>query len=140
VHDLSDGGVAAAACEMWLASQVDDRLQSPAYLDLVPPDNCPLHAWLFGEDQGRYLLAVEDRETMGELDELFATAAAANVPLSKIGYASWDALETNRPELAILGRWPAGSAGGHSAIFTLPLARLREAHEGWLPRYMGDSV
>ena len=35
-----------------------------------------------------------------------------------------------------------GQAGGDTlsapGLFELPLARLRDAHEGWLPGFMGD--
>jgi phosphoribosylformylglycinamidine synthase len=29
-----------------------------------------------------------------------------------------------------------GEAVGVEGLFTLPLARLRQAHEGWMPGYM----
>ena len=51
VHDLSDGGLAVALAEMALACGVGIDVTT------LPPG--PTHAVLFGEDQGRYLLAVE---------------------------------------------------------------------------------
>ena len=50
-HDLSDGGLLVAAAEMALAGGVGAVVRSPL-ADAV--------AGLFGEDQARYLLAVED--------------------------------------------------------------------------------
>ena len=48
-HDLADGGLLVALAEMVLASGIGADLE-------VPPDSDA--GWLFGEDQGRYLLAV----------------------------------------------------------------------------------
>ena len=50
VHDLSDGGLALAAIEMAFASGIGFALKGSA--------DVPLYAWLFGEDQGRYLVSV----------------------------------------------------------------------------------
>ncbi|UTP40824.1 phosphoribosylformylglycinamidine synthase subunit PurL [Phenylobacterium sp. LH3H17] len=104
VHDLSDGGLIAAAGEMALASKVGARLTISADL--------PAHAALFGEDQARYLLAVPNGY------ELLAAAKAAGLPAAIVGQAGGE-------DLAVDG------------VFTLPLAKLREAHEGWMPAYMG---
>ncbi|MES2897472.1 MAG: phosphoribosylformylglycinamidine synthase subunit PurL [Pseudomonadota bacterium] len=104
VHDLSDGGLIAAAGEMALASKVGARLTISAEL--------PAHAALFGEDQARYLLAVPNGY------ELLAAAKAAGLAAAIVGQAGGE-------DLAVDG------------VFTLPLAKLREAHEGWMPAYMG---
>ena len=104
VHDLSDGGLIAAAAEMALASGCGAQLNAD--------DELPAHAWLFGEDQGRYLVATAAG------DALLAAAEAQGVPARIVGAAGGD-------ELAAPG------------VFSLSLARLRRAHEDWLPRYMG---
>jgi len=103
-HDLSDGGLICAAAEMALASDVGITLHLPAR---------QLHALLFGEDQGRYLLGI------AEGVDLPALAAATGVPASVVGTAGGDGLAVKD-------------------VFALPLARLREAYEAWLPRYMGE--
>jgi phosphoribosylformylglycinamidine synthase II len=102
-HDLSDGGLAAAAAEMALASGVG------ATLDLIGDEP---HAELFGEDQARYLLAVADAAPV------LAAAKAAGAPARVVGQALGEAI----------------SARG---LFDLPLAKLRQAHEAWMPTYMG---
>jgi phosphoribosylformylglycinamidine synthase len=104
VHDLSDGGLIAAVAEMALASDVGAELKAP--------DEVPLHAFLFGEDQGRYLIATRAAEA------LLAAAEAAEIPAHVIGEACNDVL-------ALPG------------VFSLDLSRLRSAHEGWMPQYMG---
>jgi phosphoribosylformylglycinamidine synthase len=73
VHDLSDGGLAAAACEMALASGVGVALN---FGDLPHP-----HAQLFGEDQARYLVATTDPAAV------LTAAQAAGVPAVRIGLA-----------------------------------------------------
>ena len=49
-HDLADGGLYVALAEMVLASKVGADLEVPAEVDPT--------GWLFGEEQGRYLLAL----------------------------------------------------------------------------------
>ena len=104
VHDLSDGGLVAAAAEMALAADVGVVLNATSHEHA--------HFYLFGEDQGRYLIATTEPEG------LIARAHAAGVHASVAGQAGGDAL---------------ASAQG---LFSLPLAVLREAHEGWMPAYM----
>ncbi|MDZ4318782.1 MAG: phosphoribosylformylglycinamidine synthase subunit PurL, partial [Phenylobacterium sp.] len=78
VHDLSDGGLVAAAAEMALASGVGITLKLAGDL--------PAHAELFGEDQARYLVAVADAEP------ILAAARAAGVPARQIGEAGGEHL------------------------------------------------
>jgi phosphoribosylformylglycinamidine synthase len=103
-HDISDGGLLIAVAEMALAG---DR---GAEID-VPNDITPKHAWLFGEDQARYLVAVADPAAV------LSAAEAAGVPVKVIGRTGGDALKL--------------SSGHH-----ISLAKLRAAHEDWLPRFM----
>jgi phosphoribosylformylglycinamidine synthase len=103
VHDLSDGGLAAAAAEMALASDVGVTLALGTEA---------AHAQLFAEDQARYLLA------LAEPAAVLAAAQAAGVPARIVGKAGGDALAAE-------------------GLFALPLATLRQAHEGWMPAYMG---
>jgi phosphoribosylformylglycinamidine synthase II len=109
VHDCSDGGLAVTLAEMAMAGGIG------CTVDAVP-DGLSAHAFLFGEDQARYVLAVPDEEAEAILRE----AAAAGVPAARIG-----------------------STGGET--LTLPdeapisLERLRTAHESWLPAYMAGQ-
>jgi phosphoribosylformylglycinamidine synthase len=103
-HDLSDGGLLCAAAEAALAANVGVALFNPT-------THSPA-AFAFGEDQGRYLIAVPpSREA-----EAYKAAAAAGVPAE-----------------------PIGVAGGEEIVFEddgVALSALRRAHEGWLPSYM----
>jgi phosphoribosylformylglycinamidine synthase len=103
VHDLSDGGLTAAAAEMALASDVG--------VALSPPPGVSVHAVLFGEDQGRYLIATDAP------DEVITAADSAGVWAMRVGEAGGDSLSVE-------------------GLFTLSLARLRGGHEGWMPAYM----
>ncbi|HEX3699438.1 MAG TPA: AIR synthase-related protein, partial [Phenylobacterium sp.] len=104
VHDLSDGGLVAAAAEMALASGVGITLN-------IEPGPRAL-GMLFGEDQARYLVAT------AQPDFILGAARRAGVLADVVGEAGGDSLAC-------------------PGLFDLPLARLREAHEGWLPAYMG---
>ncbi|MCA3758453.1 MAG: phosphoribosylformylglycinamidine synthase subunit PurL [Phenylobacterium sp.] len=104
VHDLSDGGLVAAAAEMAMASGTGITLKADGAL--------PVQAWLFGEDQGRYLIGCLDPAAVR------AAAAAAGAPAEVVGSAGG-------PALACEG------------VFSLSLDDLRRRHEGWMPAYMG---
>jgi phosphoribosylformylglycinamidine synthase subunit PurL len=105
-HDLSDGGLAVAVAEMCLASGMGATVR-------VPGDVPSVAGWLFGEDQGRYLLAVApDR-----LEALLESARREGVLARRVGTTGGRAL----------------TLGGADAICWDELAR---AHERWLPALM----
>jgi len=103
-HDLSDGGLLVGAAEMALAGNIGVTLDGDA------TGAVPLHAWLFGEDQARYLIATDTPDT------ILAAASAAGVPAAQVGITGGDGV-------AISG-------------FSARLSALREAHESWLPNFM----
>jgi phosphoribosylformylglycinamidine synthase len=103
-HDVSDGGLLVAVAEMALAGHAGARL-------LPGPEGIAPHAFWFGEDQARYLLAVEDAPA------LLAAAAAAGVAASLLG-------TTGGPDLTL----PSGD--------TISLIELRAVHERFLPALM----
>ena len=113
VHDLSDGGLLIAAAEMAMASKVGAMLTLSGEL--------PDHSALLGEDQARYLIALDQVN----LDHLDSAAEAAGVPYEVIGQAGGC-------ELAVQGR------GG--LLFALDLDDLSGAHEGWMPSFMDAPV
>ena len=106
-HDVSDGGLYVAVAEMAMASGIG--------ADIAPPDDAPaLHAWLFGEDQGRYVVTTTDA------DAVLAAAADAGVPAARIGATGGERL----------------TVGGAHAI---SIKELSAAHEGWMPGYMSAA-
>jgi phosphoribosylformylglycinamidine synthase subunit PurL len=106
VHDLSDGGIALALAEMAMAGNVGAEITAF-------PEGFPLHAFLFGEDQARYLIAVDEDVAADILYE----AGAIGVPAVTLGITGGDAL--------IL---PSRQA--------ISVKQLKAAHEAWLPEYM----
>jgi len=106
-HDLSDGGLLVALAEMAMAGGTG------AVLD-AGPEGLPAHGWWFGEDQGRYILAVADGAAV------LAAAAAAGVPATHIGRSSGEDLVL---------------PGGQS----ISVASLVEAHERTLPELMREA-
>ena len=80
----------------------------------IPADAPNRPRWLFGEDQARYLV-----ETAAP-DTILREAEAAGVPASLLG-------KTGRMTLTVTGEAP------------ISLNELRDAHEGWFPRYMANE-
>ena len=105
-HDLSDGGLVGAAAEMAMASGVGVALGG--VFDL------PAHVFLFGEDQGRYLIGSSEPRAIMD------AATRAGVPVAIVGAARGEALAVN-------------------GLFDVPLSDLHQANEGWLPGYMGAA-
>jgi phosphoribosylformylglycinamidine synthase len=68
-HDLSDGGLAIAAAEMAIMGKVGIILSGVSL------------AWLFGEDQGRYLISCWPEEEA----EILNIAKKMSVPAIKVG-------------------------------------------------------
>ncbi|SFU60379.1 phosphoribosylformylglycinamidine synthase [Methylobacterium sp. 174MFSha1.1] len=110
VHDLSDGGLAVAVAEMALAGKIGAVLPEC-------PLPVPCHAYLFGEDQGRYLLAVEP----DAVADLLYSASAQGIDAAVIGVTGADSLTLPGDEI-------------------VDLETLRQAHEGWLPTYMAGPA
>jgi phosphoribosylformylglycinamidine synthase len=105
VHDCSDGGLAVAVAEMAMAGGIGAEIGAP--------EGVPLHGFLFGEDQARYVLAVDPDHAPDILYE----AGALGIPAAMIGATGGDSLIC-----------PDGTS--------ISVAELKSAHEAWLPDYM----
>jgi phosphoribosylformylglycinamidine synthase len=101
-HDVSDGGMLIAVAEMLLAAGQGAVLQM-SETDIAP------HAYWFGEDQARYVLAAAPR---WRLD------------LEKAGCQCLG--EIGGKELTLAGQ------------MHISLEEMRQIHEEWLPRFMGE--
>ena len=110
VHDLSDGGLAVAVAEMAMAGDLG------ATLPAVPDGALPAHAYLFGEDQGRYLIAVPAEAAA----DLLYSASAQGIDAATVGIVGGDNLVLPGDE-------------------TVSVAALKAAHEGWFPAYMASQ-
>ena len=103
-HDCSDGGLLVAIAEMAMAGRVGVRLSAG-------PRDIPSHAFWFGEDQGRYVLAVPDSAGM------LRAAEAAGLSALRLGTSGGQDLTL-----------PDGG--------TISVTRLREMHEHFFPAFM----
>ncbi len=106
VHDASDGGLLVAIAEMALAGGMGVEL-------FAYEGRLPVHAVWFGEDQGRYVLAVDPMQAEEVLERARLLALPARI-VARTG----------------------GEAIGLKGEPPLPLNDLRAAHEAWLPGYM----
>jgi phosphoribosylformylglycinamidine synthase len=104
VHDLSDGGLLVALAEMAMPRGIGAQLGANTI------------AFLFGEDQGRYIVAVSGADA----DHVMAAVTKAGVPAALLGRTGGD-------KIAI---------GGHESV---TISALRHTHESWLPAYMGGK-
>jgi phosphoribosylformylglycinamidine synthase len=139
VHDVSDGGLAVAVAEMAVAGGIgaDLRLALDAQLPRYPPPlggegsvggantgvpeapapvPHPDPALWFGEDQARYVVTVRESDTAAVLD----LAGVNRVPMRRIGTTGGGALML-------------------PAQRSIPVVRLRERFENWLPGYMSGG-
>jgi phosphoribosylformylglycinamidine synthase len=110
-HDVSDGGLLCALAEMALAGNRGFALAAPKDADAPP-----LHAWLFGEDQSRYIVTAQDG------DAVLKAAHQAGILAFAAGKTRGDGDLTLDSRLLI------------------SLKDLRSAHEGWLPDYMAQEL
>jgi phosphoribosylformylglycinamidine synthase len=102
-HDISDGGVLVAVAEMAMAGNIGASVNSSG--------KTPLLAWLFGEDQARYVVTTKDSEA------IVSAAKMHGVPATIIGRTGGVALTVDDTH-------------------TISVKALQESHEYWLPNYM----
>ena len=107
-HDLSDGGLLVGLAEMCLAGGTGAQVALPGGNAVAS------HAFLYGEDQARYLVACNSGE------EMVQAARAVGVPAAILGYSGGASLEVE-------------------SLLSLRLDDLRSAHEAWLPEYMNAT-
>jgi len=109
-HDVSDGGVAVALAEMALAGDMGVMVNEEQPFGVAGS--------LFGEDQGLYLVTVND----GCLADFMAEAHRADVPVDPLGRTI---------KSRIIFELPEGD-------YAVTLSDLRTAHETFFPALMGE--
>lgn len=107
-HDLSDGGLALALAEMVIKSKKGIKAQLTGQ---TPP-----HAELFGEDQARYLIAVNAYK----LPKVIEAGKQSSVDLQVVGKVEGDYLEVENQ-------------------FKLSVDSLHDAYENWFPNFMDNK-
>ncbi len=108
-HDISDGGALVALAEMCLASFNEGNIGCAVDIQAS-------HAFWFGEDQARYIIAVPvtPADACAALEN---EAAKNNIRLTSIGTTQADTL----------------TLPDHAPI---KITHLRTTHEAWFPTYM----
>ncbi|TNE40483.1 MAG: phosphoribosylformylglycinamidine synthase subunit PurL [Alphaproteobacteria bacterium] len=108
-HDISDGGLAVTLAEMAMAGNIG--------ADISLDTDLPLHAALFAEDQGCYVVTIRPDDF--ELVEGFALAE--DIPLHNIG---------------TIGHTDLKIDGG----LTISVESLKQVHQNWMPDLMAVRV
>ncbi|MEQ7873435.1 phosphoribosylformylglycinamidine synthase subunit PurL [Sphingomonas sp. ASV193] len=119
VHDISDGGMLVALAEMALAGGIGAEIT----LDSADPTKTTFSAAHFGEDQGRYLVTVDENFNMREL------AWDLNLSATIIGATGFHS--------------PLNGCEGilcEASDRFVSLADLRAAHEGFFPKLMSNEL
>jgi phosphoribosylformylglycinamidine synthase len=111
VHDIADGGVLVAAAEMALAGDIGFRIEGELLEGHIA-------GRLFGEDQGRYLVATRDGAALAD------AADAAGVDATYFGNTGGRTIADEDEDMGL----------------RLALADLRRAHEGFFPGLMGGEI
>jgi len=108
-HDVSDGGLLVTVAEMAIAGGVGASIE----IEATAPSPAPLYAWLFGEDQGRYVIAVSPARA----DAIEREGGREGVPVRRIGVTGGGRLIVNRTH-------------------AISVEELRGLHESWFRAYM----
>ena len=82
VHDIGEGGLLIAMSEMCIAGNLGVQIEVEKEF---------LHAYLFGEDQGRYLIEVSEKN----YEKVIALAKDSSVYIEKLGFVGGTDLKIN---------------------------------------------
>ena len=109
VHDISSGGILVALSEMCISGKIGANIK-------VPRNNISLHEYLFGEDQSRYLIEINEKN---------------NVEVIKI-------LEKNNIYYEIIGKTQKDSLYLNNE-FNIKLNDLSELNSFWFRNYFKEN-
>ena len=109
VHDISSGGILVALSEMCISGKIGANIK-------VPRNNISLHEYLFGEDQSRYLIEINEEN---------------NVEVSKI-------LEKNNIYYEIIGKTQKDSLYLNNE-FNIKLNDLSKLNSFWFRNYFKEN-
>ena len=84
VHDISSGGILVALSEMCISGKIGANIK-------VPRNNISLHEYLFGEDQSRYLIEINEENNV----EVCKILEKNNIYYEIIGKTQKDSLYLN---------------------------------------------
>ena len=123
VHDVSDGGVAVAVAEMALAGDLGAHVElfGNVGFELTPT------AFLFGEDQGRYIATTSTNEIA---QEICKRVEEAGLCFDYVGEV------TEHQSIVFGDAINAAPVGPPDESASIPLVDLRDAHESFFRDWM----
>jgi phosphoribosylformylglycinamidine synthase len=108
-HDVADGGVLVAVTEMALGGNLGAHMATPTEVEHP-------HAFWFGEDQARYVLAVSSQSA----HKVITMIMEAGIKVNRLGTVAGD-------QITVEGDTP------------ISVEDIRSAHEAWMPDFMSAS-
>ena len=112
-HDISDGGLLTAICEMLFKNNLGLNLNLPKSLLKSDSKDPTLHSWCFGEDQGRIIVATDK--------------------IDKVKFC----LKDSNLDYFVLGKTNASNNLNLKDITTICINSLKNSFEKTLPLIMG---
>jgi phosphoribosylformylglycinamidine synthase len=107
-HDVADGGLLVALAEMCMAGNTG--------ASIALPQGVATHAFAFGEDQARYVIAVAKSHSSEVLDE----AAQHGIPVVRLGASGGEVLQVE-------------------GLLSVKVAELQQRNASWMPNYMANK-
>ena len=114
-HDISDGGLLTAICEMLFKNNLGLNLNLPKSLLKIDSKDPTLHSWCFGEDQGRIIVATNK--------------------IDKVKFC----LKDSNLDYFVLGKTNASNNLNLNDITTISIKSLKNSYERTLPLIMGKD-
>ena len=114
-HDISDGGLLTAICEMLFKNNLGLNLNLPKSLLKSDSKDPTLHSWCFGEDQGRIIVATDK--------------------IDKVNFF----LKDSNLDYFVLGKTNASNNLNLKDITTIYISSLKNSFERTLPLIMGKD-
>ena len=114
-HDISDGGLLTAICEMLFKNNLGLNLNLPKSLLKIDSKDPTLHSWCFGEDQGRIIVATDK--------------------IDKVKFC----LKDSNLDYFVLGKTNASNNLNLKDITTISIKGLKNSYERTLPLIMGKD-
>jgi len=109
VHDISSGGILLALSEMCILGKIGAKIK-------IPHNNLNLYEYLFGEDQSRYLIEINQKNK----DEVSKILEENSIYYELLGKTQIDNLELNEN-------------------FKLNLAELNKLNSSWFKNYFKEK-
>ena len=109
VHDISSGGMLVALSEMCIAGKIGAKIK-------IPKKNINPHEYLFGEDQSRYIIEVNEKNKKKVCDILKKNSVYYEI----IGKTQKDSLDLEKE-------------------FNIKLSELRKVNSFWFRNYFEEA-